>query len=319
MSEAATVELDAQYRAMREEAALVERPGRAAIAVTGSEAADYLQGQVSNDVEAIEPGGGRYAALLDRKGHLQADLRALRIGDDEFLLDAEGAVGTALLKHLSTYKIGRDVEVTDRGAELELLSLIGPRAAELAGAEVLGDEHEHTEVTIAGADCRAVATDAGIDLLVEPGSAGAVAAALLDAGAERASEEAAEIVRVEAGRPRYGFEMSDATMPAEAGIVERAVDFEKGCYIGQEPVARLHYRGKPNRTLRGLELSRPAEPGSRLTLGDKEVGTIGTAVVSPALGPVALAVIRREAEPGDAVEVDGAGSARVVELPFQRA
>src|SRR5688572_9156814 len=261
MSEAATLELDAQYRAMREEAGLVERPDRTFIAVSGPEAADYLQGQVTNDVEAIEPGGGRYAALLDRKGHLQADLRALRTGGDEFLLVAEGVVGPSLLKHLSTYKIGRDVEVADRSAELALISLLGPRAGELSGAEGLSPEHASRELTLAGADARAVATDSGIDLIAGAGDVEAVFAALLDAG-----------------RPRYGFEMSEATMPAEAGIVERAVDFEKGCYIGQEPVARLHYRGRPNRVLRGLRLSGPAEAGAALSLGEKEVGRIGTSV-----------------------------------------
>jgi len=106
-------------------------------------------------------------------------------------------------------------------------------------------------------------------------------------------------------------------MPAEVGIVERAVDFEKGCYIGQEPVARLHYRGKPNRRLCGLRLSAPAQPGATLQLEDREVGSVGTACVSPALGPIALAVVRREAEPGDTVRVgDGTETAEVVELPF---
>jgi folate-binding protein YgfZ len=317
MSEAATVELDAQYRAMREEAGLVERPAPAFIAVSGPEAADYLQGQLTNDVEAIEPGTGRYAALLDRKGHLRADLRALRTAEEEFLLVAEGAVGPPLLKHLSTYKIGRDVEVADRSAELALISLIGPRAGELSGAEGLGPEHANRELTLAGAGARAVATDSGIDLIAEAVDAEAVVAALLDAGAERATEAAAEILRVESGRPRYGFEMSEATMPAEAGIVERAVDFEKGCYIGQEPVARLHYRGRPNRVLRGLRLSGPAQAGAALSLGEKEVGRIGTSVVSPAHGPVALAVVRREAEPGATIEVEGGGPAEVVELPFR--
>jgi tRNA-modifying protein YgfZ len=319
MSEtAATVELDAQYRAMREEAALVDRPGGAFIAVSGPEAADYLQGQISNDVEAIAPGEGRYAALLDRKGHLQADLRALRVGPEEFLLVAEGAVGQPLLKHLSTYKIGREVEVADRSGELDLMSVFGPRAPELTGAAALADEHDHAEVTIAGAQCRAVAADGGIDLVVATGSVEAVRDELLGAGAELASEEAAEIVRVESGRPRFGLEMSEATMPAEAGIVERAVDFEKGCYIGQEPVARLHYRGKPNRVLRGLVLGAPARSGAALNLGEREVGAVGTAVVSPALGPIALAVVRREAEPGDTLEVEGGDGAKVVELPFQR-
>ncbi len=108
-------------------------------------------------------------------------------------------------------------------------------------------------------------------------------------------------------------------MPAEAGIVERAVDFEKGCYIGQEPVARLHYRGRPNRVLRGLRLGGPAEPGRRWSRRRSELGAVGTAVVSPAHGPIALAVVRREAEPGDTVESAGGGRPTVVELPFREA
>jgi folate-binding Fe-S cluster repair protein YgfZ len=106
-------------------------------------------------------------------------------------------------------------------------------------------------------------------------------------------------------------------MPAEAAITDRAVDFEKGCYIGQEPVARLHYRGKPNRRLRGLRLSAPVGRGEPLRLGDREVGTIGTACLSPALGPIALAVIRREASEGDELAVGDDGvTAEVIELPF---
>jgi folate-binding protein YgfZ len=111
--------------------------------------------------------------------------------------------------------------------------------------------------------------------------------------------------------------MSSETMPAEAGIVEEAVDFEKGCYIGQEPVARLHYKGRPNRRLRGLELSAPAGAGAELRLGEKEVGRIASACVSPAHGPIALAIVRREAEPGDELAVGEDGvTARVVDLPF---
>jgi tRNA-modifying protein YgfZ len=317
MTEAAAVELDAQYRAMREEAALVDRPGLAAIAVSGAEAADYLQGQLTNDVEAIAPGEGRYAALLDRKGHLQGDLRVLRTGETEYLLLGEAEAGPAVSRHLATYKIGRDVEVTDRGGELGLTSVIGPRAAELTGAEDLTSEHAHRELPLGSATCVAVATDLGVDLLASRADLEAARAVLLEAGAERAGEAAAEVLRVESGRPRFGRDMGEATMPAEAGIVERAVDFEKGCYIGQEPVARLHYKGRPNRVLRGLTLAAPAEAGAVLTLGEKEVGRIGTPCVSPALGPIALAVVRREAGPGDALEVAGAGTAEVVELPFR--
>jgi folate-binding protein YgfZ len=111
--------------------------------------------------------------------------------------------------------------------------------------------------------------------------------------------------------------MDAETIPQEAGINERAVNFEKGCYVGQETVARLHYKGKPNRHLRGLLLSEPAERRAEIVLGDKPVGRIGSACVSPRLGPIALALVRREAAPGDTVLVDGA-EARVAELPFER-
>src|SRR5262249_27540741 len=123
--------------------------------------------------------------------------------------------------------------------------------------------------------------------------------------------------RMGAGPPRLGREMDGATMPAEAGIVERAVSFTKGCYMGQETVARLHYKGKPNRHLRGLRLTEPANGGDELHLGERAVGSIGTAVVSPRLGPIALALMRREAEPGATVDVGAGGTtATVVELPF---
>ncbi len=106
-------------------------------------------------------------------------------------------------------------------------------------------------------------------------------------------------------------------MPAEAGIVEQAVSFTKGCYIGQETVARLHYKGRPNRHLRGLRFSGPARQGDALRLGEKAVGTVGSAAVSPAFGPIGLAILRREAEPGATLTVGEDGvTAEVVALPF---
>ena len=312
------VELDAQYRATREEAGVLQRPERTLIAVEGPDAAEFLQGQVTNDSERLEAGAGRYAALLDRKGHIQADMRMLRLGEGEFLLETEAGQGAGLLKHLTTYKIGRDVEVADPSDGHALISLIGPRSHELAGATVLGDEHEHTRVELGGASCLAVATDLGVDLFTSPADAPGVRAALLAAGAEEVSAAAAELARLESGRPRFGLEMGPETMPAEAGIVERAVDFEKGCYIGQEPVARLHYRGRPNRVLRGLRASRPVDPGETVANDDRDLGSVATAAVSPRLGPIALAVLRREAEPGDTVKLASGAEAEVVELPFDR-
>jgi folate-binding protein YgfZ len=164
---------------------------------------------------------------------------------------------------------------------------------------------------------RLVATDAGVDVLCDAEATGAVAAALRDAGAADVPEDVAEIVRVERGRPRYGLDLDDATIPQEAGLNERAVSFTKGCYVGQETVARLFYKGKPNRHLRGLRLSGPAAHGDELVLGEKTVGKVGSAVVSPVHGPIALALVRREAEPGATVRVGDDGiTAVVAELPF---
>ena len=126
--------------------------------------------------------------------------------------------------------------------------------------------------------------------------------------------------RVESGRPRYGIDLDDTVIPQEAGLNARAVSFEKGCYVGQETVARLYFRGKPNRHLRGLKLSGPAAPGDPLRLGEREVGRLGSVVESPLHGRIALALVRREAAPGDALAVGDDGvSAEVVDLPFAQA
>ena len=317
MSGSQTVELDAQYRQLREECGLVERGDRGLLVVKGPEAAEYLQGQLTNDIEAIEPGDGAYAALLDRKGHMQADMRVLRPGEDlELLLDLEPEGLEAAKRHLQMYKIGREVEVDDESEAHTLLSLIGPRSVEIAGTAALPENACET-TTIGGAQCVAVGTATGIDLIFATANREGVRDTLLAAGAVEVSPEAAEILRIEAGRPRFGAEMGTETMPAEAGIVEQAVSFTKGCYIGQETVARLHYKGKPNRHLRGLRFSAPAQPGEVLRLGEKEVGNVGSAALSPALGPVGLAIVRREAEPGTTLAVGEDGvTAEVVALPF---
>ena len=312
----ATVEIDGQYRALREEAGYLPR-NRALLRVGGADAAEYLQGQLTNDVEALGPETGCYAALLDRKGHLEADMHVLRLGDDEIWLDLETGRGEPVLKHLRTYSIGREVEVDDIGEGHAVVSVIGPRAAEITGFEGLGPEHAQRRRDWDGIDVLGVATDTGIDLIAEAAQGDALVERLASAGAAPVSDDAAEILRIESGRPRFGLDIGPDSMPAEAGIVERAVNFEKGCYIGQEPVARLHYRGKPNRTLRGLRLSGPAAPGETLRLGEKEVGSIGSSCLSPALGAIALAIVRREAGEGDHLEVGHDGvTAEVVELPF---
>jgi folate-binding protein YgfZ len=278
----------------------VDRSERGKLELTGSEAADFLQGQVSNDVESLQPGHGLYAALLNHKGKVRADMRILR-GGDWFQLDCEPQALPVLAHMLRTYSIGRDVQHRDVTAERPLFSLIGPGARDALDDPPPGEEHAFTE------DERGlyVATDLGVDVF---GQAPDV---------PRADAALAEVLRIESGRPRLGYELGDDVIPQEAGINERAISFTKGCYVGQETVARLYYKGKPNRHLRGLRLDAPAERGEPVFLGEKQVAALGSACVSPVHGPIALALVRREAAPGDSVEVGGARTpARVVELPF---
>ena len=316
MPSATLPELDAQYRQLREEAGVVGRSGRGVIGVSGPDAAEYLQGQLTNDIEALEPGAGCRAELLNRKGHIQADLRVVRPSSEEIVLDTEAISTAAAARHLTMYSIGREVSVTDRSADTAVVSVIGPRTEEVTGIARLAPLAV-TETRIGATDLLAVGTRAGIDLLLPAAGLAEIGDELLGRGAAEVSEQAAEILRIEAGDPRFGAEMSTETMPAEAGIVDETVSFTKGCYIGQETVARLHYRGRPNRHLRGLRLDGAAAPGEEVRAGERVVGSIGSACLSPAHGHIALAILRREAEPGAKVSV-GTGAAEVVELPFAK-
>ena len=296
---------------------VVDRAGRGRLALTGPDAKAFLQGQLTNDIEALTPGHGCYAAFLTHKGKMLGDLRVLDIGD-ELLLSCERVALQPLFNMIRRYKLGSDVELHKRTLELGELSLIGPDARRIAGAGMLGpDEHDNVRAEIGGQPVVLVATDLGVDVFCDAGALDDVRAALLAAGAGEAGEPAAEVARVERGRPRYGIDIDDSVIPQEAGLNERAVSFEKGCYVGQETVARLFYRGKPNRHLRGLRLSAPVEQGTVLRRGEKEVGRVTSPVISPEHGPIALALVRREAAVGDTLSAGDDGVTAVVsELPF---
>jgi tRNA-modifying protein YgfZ len=310
-----TDSLAAEYRALTQAAGLVDRSERGKLALTGAEAKEFLHGQVTNDVEALQPGQGCYAAFLTHKGKMLGDLRVLHFGDELFL-DTERVALQELFNMIRRYKLGRDVELHKRTLERGLLSLVGPAARDAAGAGALGPgEHANAPGEIGGVPVRLIATAEGVDLLCDAARTGELKAAL--AHVPEVSEAAAEVLRVEAGRPRYGVDLDDSVIPQEAGLNERAVSFTKGCYVGQETVARLYYKGKPNRHLRGLHLSEPVGAGTALRLGEREVGRVTSPVVSPAHGPIALALVRREAAPGDTLEAGEAGvTARVEDLPF---
>ncbi len=314
------------------------------------------KGKMLGDLRILAVGPGLAAALgaAGADSNMDADSSADADSSDppaELLLDTERGALQALFDMIRRYKIGYEVELHKRTLERDLLSLIGPDARacaeRLVGAEnntfdtdgppsgAPGSdslphpphqlpqlEHTHSPAEICGAAVRLIATAEGIDVLCEATDFETVRGALLDAGATPVSEAAAEIVRVERGRPRYGVDMDEGTIPQEAGLNERAVSFTKGCYVGQETVARLYYRGKPNRHLRGLRFLEPLDPappvpGEELRLGNRPVGRLSSVVESPRLGTIALALVRREASPGDTLAVGEHGAtAELVELPF---
>jgi folate-binding protein YgfZ len=342
-----------EYRALTERCGILDRSERGKLALTGSGATEFLAGQVTNDVEGLAPGEGCYAAFLTHRGKMLGDLRILRIDsglsldaertDQKLWLDTERASLQSLFDMIRRFKIGYDVELHKRTLECALFSLIGPRADDVAKRAAEGlpgggtddgamrsgasdpdhdgwlapEEHRHLPASIAGAPARVIRTDVGIDVLCESAAAPGVRAALERAGAEPVGEDAAEIVRVEHGRPRYGVDIDDNTIPQEAGLNDRAVNFTKGCYVGQETVARLYYKGKPNRLLRGVRLSEPARPGAELLFGERVVGRLTSSVASPDRGPIGLALVRVAAGPGATLSVaDSGATALLCELPF---
>lgn len=308
-------EIDAEYRQLREECGLA-RPDTAFLRVEGPDAAEYLHSQVTNEIEALDPGDGCHCCLLDRKGHIQADLRVLRTGDDELLIICDPAVVDCLERHLTTYSIGRDVTISR--TDVSLISLIGPATLTVTGVSP-GEEFASVAARVDGVECLMVATASGVDVLTPAGDVERVAQALLSSGCEEVSAKALEILRIEAGRPRFESELAAGPMPAEAGLVDRTVSFTKGCYIGQEPVARLHYKGRPNRFLRGLRFAASVEADDSVQNSERQLGTVSSVALSPVEGWIGLSILRREAEPGQTVEVitdSGPVEAEVVELPF---
>jgi folate-binding protein YgfZ len=309
---------DSQYGAIAESCGLLDRSERGKLALTGAEAKSFLQGQVSNDVEALSPGTGCYATFLTPKGKMLGDLRVLDTGED-LLIDTERMSLQELFNMIRRFSIGYAAELHKRTLQLGLLSLLGPAAAATCGLDPGAAEHSHVAGEVAGIAVRAVRTDLGIDLFCDAADTDGLAAALEGSGATPVSEAVADVVRIEHGRPRYGVDLDDTVIPQEADLNARAVSFTKGCYVGQETVARLFYRGKPNRQLRGLRLSLPAGTGAEIKFGSRTVGRLGSVADSPALGSIALALVRREAPPGSQVTVGPDEiKAVVVELPFDR-
>jgi folate-binding protein YgfZ len=262
---------------------------RDVVAMRGPDAVEYLQGQCSQDVVALGVGECADALLLSPQGKVDALVRVTRIGDEEMVLDVDGGYGAAVAARLERFKLRVKAEIGR--LEWRCLALRGPAAAGVEGAPgTLALPFAWGGVS-------------GIDLLgADPQT---------PAGARACLPEAWEAVRVEAGIPRMAAEIDDRTIPAEAGLLQRCVSFEKGCYTGQELVARLDARGnRVARLLRGIVFDAPADVspeavhGADVLVGDKTVGTVTSAAWSPGLGTlVGLAYLHRRVEPPASVEV----------------
>ena len=263
--------------------------------VEGPDAIGFLQGLLSNDVAAAPVGSGLRALLLSDKGKLQADVRAHRDADDAYTLVVAPAGGGALAAALERYHFSEDLELVGP-VDAETLTVGGLETLPAAGADLVLPGLAPGTWDLVGADARAM---------------------LAAAGLPEAPAEALEVLRVEAGAGRFGQDFTEANLVQEAGLEDVAVSFEKGCYLGQETVARVRYRGHVNRRLRGLRLGAPADEGATVALSGEEVGRVTSAALSPDLGPIALAMVRRAAEPDAEVVVEGSGPARVVALPFR--
>lgn len=290
---------------------------RAVVGVAGGDAGRWLDGMVTNETVALSPGEGCYAALLTPKGRIVADLHVLA-REDGYWLDTAAWAVPSVLERLERYIVADDVTLVDRREDFARLALEGPDATSLLGLADLSPE-SWVETKIGGAEVVAArfgwSGETAWQLFVPVADRDAVVSAL---DVSVAGDETLEVLRLEAGSPLLGAELDEEVFPDEARL-DSAISRTKGCYTGQEIVARLHSRGAVNHLLVGLEFEgeRAPAPGSPLVAGERTTGEVTSACVSPAFGPIGLGFTRVEhAEPGTHVECrdpGGAVSARVVE------
>jgi folate-binding protein YgfZ len=327
-----TVSADA-YEAARRHIASIDRSSRGRILVSGADRASYLQGLLTNDIAALKPGHGCYAAYLTPQGRMIADMHVYELGD-VILLTLEGDTKDAVLARLDQFIFSEDVRLGDVTSTFAQTGIVGPESAAAVSRLVSGTtpemlaalpEHGNMRAAFAGEPAIVTRTvdvgERGYDVFVDRTKAGAFQSALSEVGAASLDGSTADAIRIEAGVPRFLRDMDKDTIPLEAGIESRAISFTKGCYVGQEVVIRVLHRGhgRVARRLVGLVLSanQPASAGATVQSGDREIGRVTSSAFSPALQkPIALAYVHRDfVGPGTAVSVDGA-PAEVASLPF---
>ena len=320
--------IDDEYRAIREGTAIGSISPRSQIAVAGKDRASYLQGLLTNDIPALTPGTGCYAAWLSPQGRMLTDMHVLESGG-MILLDVPAATASATLERLDQFLFSEDVQLGSLAEAMTGVWVHGPAAAAalertLTGAGGLSGwpDYHHTQFEYDGEPVSVARIDQlgvpGYCVYLERAREAKLMSALEASGAQVVGGDALEAARIEAGYPVFGVDMTDATIPLEAGIEDRAISLTKGCYVGQEIIIRVLHRGggRVAKKLVGLEIEAPeGQPfstdgrGAKLFAGDREIGVITSAAESPRLGTIAMGYVHRDfTTPGTAIQVEARGT-----------
>jgi folate-binding protein YgfZ len=333
-----------QYQTLRQGAGIVDRSHRGRLVLTGADRRSYLQGLLSNDIAALTPGAGCYTTYLTAQGRMIADMRVFELGD-ELLVELDGTIAQGVADRWSRFIFSEDVEVRNISQSTSEVGVYGPRAAAILSAALRsgGDAsdvpitsdaaglsklavYSSVRRTLSGHPITVLASDEigvmGFDVVVPAEARDNFVDLLRQSGAVDASAAAADISRIEGGRPLFLTDMHEDTIPLEAGIEDRAISLTKGCYVGQEIIIRVLHRGQGRvaKRLVGFSLNPGTVlplAGATVTAGAREIGAVTSAAESPALGrPIAMGYVHRDfVEPGTPVEIAGV-PASVTALPF---
>lgn len=323
-----------EYASVRRAVGLLDFSNRAVLEFTGVDRLSYLQGLISNDLRPLTSGSGNYAAFLSQQGKVLGDCRVLAT-DDRFIVDLWEPLKPKILDHLHRFLVADEVEISDLSDRNAILSIQGPNSETLLEQFVPKDQQPqkilaHTLAQISGVEiriCRYSHTgEDGFDLIIPVAEIESIARHLTEAASTYSARwfgaEAYEMLRIEAGIPRYGIDITEDNLILETGLTH-AVSFNKGCYLGQEVVERIRSRGHVNKILTGLVThgERPPLMGSKISVANRDVGTITSSVYSPALkSPIALGYVHRDhRSPGTELVIrhdQEVLNATVAELPF---
>lgn len=328
----------AEHASLRNSVGVIDLSFRGRLCLLGADRQNFLNGQVTNNVKDLKSSQGCYAAVITAKGKMQSDLNIYNL-ENEILLDFEPGLSETVKQRLEKYIISEDVQIVDVTPHYGLLSVQGPKSAEVVNNLDLGFVLPDKMLQFSSVKNETLGEiylmnqprvgNLGFDLFVPTNSLGAVADKLIAAakqlGGRACGWNALEVARIEAGIPRFGADMDETNLPTEAGLDSRAVSYTKGCYIGQEVIARIRTYGQVAKALRGLRLADDLKTlptkGDKLFLGEKDVGYITSAIASPTFkANIALGYVRREANKIGTELIlrtkDSDSVVKIVELPF---